>query len=272
MTSITSCVLFVYICFVVLINGLNNGAAETPPMGWSTWNYYERNFNESTFYNAVDVMISSGMKDVGYQYVNVDGGWWARNGTSKSLIRNATGYTTYSKVKYPNGIKKLINYIHENGLKYGHYTDAGEDACDGDKLMSENYVNQDLSLFVNEWDIDMIKIDACNVAGNVTSNIIKFSNVLLNLSSNTAAGTNKSIVISDCRNECMHENSSYGIKNAWKPYCIDHFNMWRVSTDIQSTWTSMLHNIDCCKFMGQYGSPGAWNDPDFLEVGNGQVM
>ena len=144
-------------------NPLDNGVALTPPMGWSTWNYHHRVFNESTFYNAATIMISSGMQDVGYEYINVDGGWWARNGTAKSLIRNATGYTTYSFVKYPNGIKKVIEYIHSKGFKYGHYTDAGQDACDGDKLMSQDYTYQDLSLFINEYDIDMIKIDACNV-------------------------------------------------------------------------------------------------------------
>ena len=146
-----------------LANPLDNGVALTPPMGWSSWNFYHRAFNESTFYNVVTIMLSSGMKDVGYEYINVDGGWWARNGTAKTLIRNATGYTTYSFVKYPNGIKKLIEYIHSKGFKYGHYTDAGQNACDGDKLMSQDYAYQDLSLFINEYDIDMIKIDACSV-------------------------------------------------------------------------------------------------------------
>lgn len=88
---------------------------------------------------------------------------------------------------------------------------------------------------------------------------------------NLTLARNKSVLFSNCRNGCMNDSSSdYDKKNAWQPYCIDKFNMWRISNDISSTWTAMLHNIDCCKYMGQYGQPGAWNDPDFLEVGNGE--
>ena len=113
-------------------------------MGWSTWNYYARDINESLFYAAVRIMNETGMRTAGYEYINVDGGWWARNATNKTIIRNATGYLTYSHSKYPHGIQSVIKYIQNNGYKYGHYTDAGTKACSGDKKMSQNYKYQDI--------------------------------------------------------------------------------------------------------------------------------
>ena len=110
-------------------HGLNNGLAAKPPMGWCSWNYYSRDLNESLFYDAVTLLTSSGMKDAGYEYINVDGGWWARNATNHSVIRNETDYIEYSTTKFPHGIRAMVDYIHDHGFKYGHYTDAGTESC-----------------------------------------------------------------------------------------------------------------------------------------------
>ena len=208
-------------------------------------------------------MTQSGMKDVGYEYINVDAGWWAEiyNTTAKhyQLVRNSTGFTTYSHLKYPNTIQSVIEYIHDNGFKYGHYTDAGVEACSDQLLLSQNYKLQDISLFI-EWGIDMLKIDSCNVIGNMTANIFEFYD-LLSTTWNTSNNSNiRPILFSNCHNECVNDDSIAKFANrTWKPYCIDRFNMWRVSTDIKPDWETMLHNIDCVKYFGKYGQPGAWN-------------
>ena len=264
-------------CFFTLLNwfavdSLNNGLARTPPMGWSSWTAYRLNINETIFYDVVKTFISSGMKDVGYEYINVDAGWWAQifNSTANytQLVRNQSGYTTYAHEKYPNGIENLIKYIHDNGLKYGHYTDAGVEACSKQHLLSQYYKEQDINLFI-EWGIDMLKIDACHVIGNVTSNIFEFYDLLATTWNNSNISNSTSsirpILFSNCHNGCRNDNA----QEEWKPYCIDRFNMWRISSDIGSTWAKMLHNIDQVKYMGIYGQPGAWNDPDFLQVGLG---
>eukprot|EP01084_Bolivina_argentea_P083287 150815_1 len=240
--------------FAILLNkcySLDNGVARTPPMGWSTWNLYHRNFNQQVFYDAADIISSTPMKNVGYEYINTDGGWWWS--VNKTVQRNSSGYAYFSPSKYPDGIVSVINYIHSKGLKYGHYTDAGEAACSGDKQMSEHFMPQDVALFT-EWGMDMIKVDSCNVQGNDTAIIFDWRDML--------NATGKPILFSDCHNQCMNEPSH----PEWKPWCIDLANMWRVSTDIHGSWQSMLHNLGCTQGLGKWAQPGAWSDPDFLEV------
>ena len=208
---------------------------------------YHRDFTEQVFYDAADVISSTTMKKVGYEYINVDGGWWWS--VNSTVERNSSGYAYYSPTKYPDGIKTVIDYIHSKGLKYGHYTDAGTAACDGDKQMSEHYMPQDVATFY-DWGMDMIKVDACNIEGNDTAIIFQWRDMLNE--------TGKEILFSDCHNQCMNDAA----KNAnWQPWCIDLANMWRVSKDIKANWEAILHNFDCTTGLGKYAQPGAWSDP-----------
>ena len=254
--------------FIATIDGWNNGLAKTPPMGFSTWNYFKYDFNETTFYNIIDGFVNNGMKDVGYKYVNVDAGWWYE--INNTIIRNSSGYLTYDPVRYPNGIESVINYAHKNGLKYGHYTDCGQYSCNKQGPMSEGYEQQDISLFV-EWGIDMIKVDECSTVGNVTQIAFKWRDML----NKTVSG--RDILFSDCHIGCVHDptwsryDNKTGQNNTdfFQPWCPSVANMWRISRDIKSNWASILHNIDCAKGIGKYAGPNAWNDPDMLEIGVG---
>ena len=183
----------------------------------------------------------------------VDGGWWWS--VNSTVTRNATGYAYVDPIKYPNGIEYVINYIHSHGLKYGHYTDAGTNACDGDAQMSENYMAQDIELFTS-WGMDMIKVDACAVKGNDTEIIFKWRDQL--------NATGRPILFSDCRNQCLTNN--------WKPWCIDLANMWRISGDIGPHWSNMLHNLDATKSFGKYAQPGAWNGILFSYFVNTEIF
>ena len=119
-----------------------------------------------------DLLVSTGLKDAGYNRVNVDGGWtWTIeiNGTyfiqrytfaSDPILlflkhrSNETGYLLPDPVKFPEGIQVPIDYLHSLGIKYGHYTNAGVNACGGAVNSSENWLQQDVSLF-DEWKIGM---------------------------------------------------------------------------------------------------------------------
>jgi len=238
----------------VSVDALDNGLARVPPMGWATWNAFHRHWTEDNLYATVDAFVSNGMKDVGYEYINVDGGWWeAVNGT---IVRNATGHPTYSKQKYPNGLPTLVDYIHSHGLKYGHYSDAGTAACDGDGPMSEGYEEQDVAVFVHEWKADMIKLDACNTVEQPEV-LVKRWRDLLN-------ATGRPVLFSNCHNGC---ETSDGELPSW---CAELSNMWRTHGDIKGTWKNVLKNVDSLKGRGTYGRPGAWNDPDFLECHIGE--
>lgn len=232
---------------------LDNGLALKPVMGWSSWNAYHRNFSASVFMAAADAMSTNGMQEAGYQYINVDGGWWAGSDTGH-VVRNASGFASYNPDKYPAGIKAVVDYIHSKGFLYGHYTDAGTAACNKDAPMSEGYEAQDVALFA-EWGFDMLKLDACHVT-EASDVVVDRWRKLLNESG-------RRVLFSDCHNGC--ETNS-----PWKPWCGNSTNMWRSSKDIQPTWASVMYNLDSLKGRGSFGAPGRWNDPDFLEVGLGE--
>eukprot|EP01084_Bolivina_argentea_P083291 150820_1 len=260
----------IILCILALIQmstAWNNGLALTPPMGWNTYNYYKANINESLFTNAVKVFISTPMKSVGYEYINSGSGWWLQiNGT---IIRNSTGYMTYDPSKYPNGIQSMIDYIHSNGLKYGHWTDAGISSCNKDAPMSEGYEYQDISLGV-EYGMDFIKVDGCNMVGNVTDIAIKWRNSL------NATVSKRNVVYSNSHVQCVNDPAykyyDKSMSSNWSvsffPECANISNLWRISTDLKAKWSSMLHNIDCMIGLGKYSTPSGWNDPDMLQIGN----
>jgi len=162
-------------------------------------------------------------------------------------------------VKFPKGMPYPIDYIHSLGLHWGHYTNAGVDACGGAVNSSEDWLQQDVSLFA-EWQIDMIKVDNCDVVGNTTQIIFNWRDAL--------NATGRPILFSNCRNGCMND-ADHGRTN-WEPYCVNLSNTWRISTDINAGWGSILHNMDCAKSFGVWAQPGAWNDLDLMEIDIGQ--
>ena len=228
-------------------------------MGWCSWNAYHRNFNETVFYETADAMKANGMQAAGYEYINVDGGWW--NGSDTGHIgRNATGYFEYNSHKYPHGIRAVADYIHDRGFKYGHYTDSGLTACNRDKPMSQGFEHQDAFLFALEYGADMVKVDACAATLPAEELMTRWKTQL--------NATGRPVLFSNCHNGCetdgRHDPSSLG---GWLPWCAELSNMWRSSRDISAKWSSIMHNLDSLKGRGKVAGPGHWNDPDFLEVG-----
>jgi alpha-galactosidase len=99
-------------------------AAETPPMGWNSWNHFGVNIDDATIRKQADAMVSSGMRDAGYTYINIDDGW---EGT-----RDAYGLIR-SNSKFPN-MKALADYVHKKGLKLGIYSTPGPKTWPGRQL------------------------------------------------------------------------------------------------------------------------------------------
>lgn len=248
--------------FFASVDGLDNGLAEKPPMGWSSWNAFHRNWNETLFYSIADQMASNGMQAAGYEYINVDGGWWEGSDTG-TIVRNASGFMSPSSEKYPNGIQKLIDYIHSKGFKYGHYTDAGEKACNKDSPMSQGYEHQDATLFAS-YGVDMVKVDACYVTEENKTIVSRWEQEL--------NATGRPILFSNCHNGCVNDPRNKPYMEGWADWCISKTNMARRSRDIVSTWGSVMFNLQSLQGGGIYGKPGYWNDPDFLEVGVGDFI
>eukprot|EP01084_Bolivina_argentea_P317454 550398_1 len=249
-------------CVIYECNALNNGVGVRPVMGFDTYNGFHGNYDSNFLEEIGRTLISSGLVNYGYNRVNIDGGWAyvIQNKTDQKYYtqRNATGFLyPGDPIKFPNGIDKTIKYIQSLGLKWGHYWNSGVNACGGAiDGGSENFMTQDISLFYS-WNIDMIKVDDCGVEGNDTEIIFKWRDML--------NATNRKVLFSDCHNQCENDptKSNY---SPWQPWCIDLANMWRVSRDIKANWERVLQNHDCTNGLGKWAQPGAWNDPDFLEV------
>lgn len=230
--------------------------AKTPPMGWNSWNTFACNIDEALIRQTADMMISSGMKDAGYEYVNIDDCWHGQ--------RDSLGFIHPDPTRFPSGIKALADYVHSKGLKIGIYSDAGWQTCGG-KPGSRGYEFQDAITYAS-WGIDYLKYDWCNTEGLTPEEAYKTMR-------NALAAAKHPIVFSICE---------WGNGKPWM-WGKNIGHLWRTTGDIHNCWNcelghgnwtsnGILQILDMQKDLRQYAGPGHWNDPDMLEVGNGMSV
>ncbi len=229
--------------------------AQTPPMGWNSWNKFGCNVNEALIRETADALVSSGMKDAGYLYVNIDDCWHGE--------RDALGFIKPDPARFPSGMKALADYVHSKGLKLGIYSDAGWKTCGG-KPGSRGREFQD-ALTYAEWGVDYLKYDWCNTEG------LKAEGAYLTMRDALyAAG--RPMVLSICE---------WGTDKPWD-WGKKTGHLWRTTGDIfncfdcvkdHGTWKSwgVMQILDMQKGLREHAGPGHWNDPDMLEVGNGMT-
>jgi alpha-galactosidase len=224
-----------------------NGLAKTPPMGWNSWNLFADKIDDQTVRTMADAMVSSGMKDAGYVYVNIDDTWEG--------VRDANG-VLQTNPKFPD-MKALADYVHSKGLKIGIYSSPGPRTCAGYPA-SLGHEDQDAKIFAG-WGIDYLKYDWCS-ASTVYSND-KLQPVYQKMGDALQA-TGRPMIYSLCQ---------YGLGKVetWGPKVGG--NLWRTTGDIRDEWKSMIDNIEKQVPTAPYAGPGHWNDPDMLEVGNGKM-
>ncbi|GAA2519802.1 glycoside hydrolase family 27 protein [Winogradskya humida] len=234
--------------------------AATPPMGWNSWNQvhcYE--LDENVVKRAADALVTTGMRDAGYEYVVVDDCWQAHT-------RDADGNLQPHPSRFPGGIAALAGYVHERGLKFGLYSSPGTDTCamhydeyPGTLLGSLGHEQQDADLFAS-WGVDFLKYDWCLADINAgLEPVPAFTHMR-----DSIAATGRPIVYSI---------SEYGRYEPWK-WGPGIGNMWRTTDDLFAEWNSVAGVIDqqLALIRGPHTSrPGAWNDPDMLQVGNGNL-
>jgi alpha-galactosidase len=221
---------------------LDNGLARTPPMGWNSWNHFGCNVSDRLIRETADALVSSGMRDAGYRYVVIDDCW--------QVARDAGGRLVADSARFPAGIKALADYVHSRGLKFGIYTDAGRHTCQG-RPGTYGHEVQDARTFA-DWGVDYVKEDWCYADSlDAPTQYARFRDAL--------AQAGRPIVFSICE---WGSHTPW----AWAPAI---GNLWRTTTDIDDSWSSMLSNLDISGQHAAAAGPGAWNDPDMLEVGNG---
>ena len=221
---------------------LDNSVARTPPMGWNSWNHFGCDVSAQLIRETADAMAANGLRDAGYQYVVIDDCW--------QVARDARGRLVADSVRFPGGMKPLADYVHARGLKFGIYTDAGRRTCQG---RPGTYGSEDLDARTfAEWGVDYVKEDWCYAEGlDAPTQYAKFRDAL--------AKAGRPIVFSICE---------WGSAAPWE-WGPATGNLWRTTGDIEDTWNSMLALLDVSGQHASAARPGAWNDPDMLEVGNG---
>jgi alpha-galactosidase len=224
----------------------------TPPMGWNSWNAYNCNgLNEAVVKSMADAFITTGMKDVGYEYVNLDDCWMDG--------RDANGKLKWNASKFPSGIPALAEYIHSKGLKIGIYETPNTKTCAGiyggytPGVGSLGHETTDAQTFA-AWGIDYLKYDKCQ--GQLSA----FA-VMRDALKATGRPIFYSINPGDQGPFCTPTNCSLNLPAT--------ANMWRVAFDISAQWGEVIRCIDANKEQYAGAGPGHWNDPDMLEVGNG---
>ena len=224
---------------------LPDGLALTPPMGFNNWNATGCAIDETLIRATADFFVTSGLREAGYEYVNIDDCW------AEQQRDPATGRYVAHHERFPSGIKALADYVHERGLKLGIYTSAGTLTCARTMPGSLDHEEIDAQTFA-DWGVDYLKYDNCNNEGRPA--LERYPRMR-----DALKKTGRPIVFSICE---------WGQNRPWE-WGADVGHLWRTTGDISDSWTSMVSLLEQNAPLAQYAGPGHWNDPDMLEVGNG---
>lgn len=241
-----------FLSFFVLTNAQKKELAQTPPMGWNSWNFFHCDINEQTIRDMADAMVASGMAEAGYEYIVIDDCW--------QIDRNSDSTIVADPEKFPSGIKALVDYVHSKGLKFGIYSDAGKKTCQ-ERPGSYQYEAIDAKTYA-DWGVDYLKYDWCHHGFMKAENTYPVMGAAL-------LEQDHEIVFSVC-------NWGWGDPWEWAP---EFSHLWRTTWDIEACFDckgsiirkSVENIIDLNAPLAKYAKPGAWNDPDMLEVGNGDL-
>lgn len=269
--------LFIFSCLVNLeAQNKKQPVAPSPPMGWNTWNWFGKNdIDEKLIVESIDAVVSSGLKEAGYNYIVVDGGW-----RDKTLGEH--GEILVNLVKFPHGMKYLADYAHSKGLKFGLHTVPGTHDCGCDKVGGLGHEEIQMKQFVS-WGIDFIKLDRCRYTYDENPDFPRNDRRWFEGWKDTA--TIKKVykkwydLIQKSEREIIYSASAYKFWNWYPEYC----QMGRTTGDIRSKKTGGADFLDNNqrpkghsvmaiaeennKYANHAGN-GYWNDPDILVIGN----
>jgi len=276
------------------------GQAQTPPMGWSTWNAFETDIDEAKILGSAQRIVDSGLARHGYRYINIDDGWAVRrNMPDGRMVIRADRFPSAAQGSITS-FKPFTDRIHALGLKAGIYSDLGRNTCSqaysndvanlpkGSVLEREvglyGHIDQDIALYFAEWGFDFIKIDGCGLRAygpdspKVRAGDYRALAPTLDLQS---VGRSD---IPAVKAEFAQIGAALQRNNPDGDYllslCIwgaadvrswgkDVGNISRTSDDITPSWGRLLTNFDSASRRELYAHPGSWNDPDMLFIGKG---
>ncbi|MNK16835.1 Alpha-galactosidase A precursor [compost metagenome] len=228
--------------------------AKPPIMGWSSWNSFRIHIDEKLIREQADAMITTGLHDAGYNYINVDDGYFGG--------RDVEGNLYEDRSKFPNGMRALSNYIHSKGLKAGLYSEGGKNTCGsiwdkdpkGIGVGMYGHEREDATLFFKTWNFDFIKVDWCGGLEMKLDDREQYTKIIA--------------AVKKVRPDIGFNLCRWQFPGEW---AIKQVDSWRISQDIQPNFASVLHIIDLNRNLHPYSSPGHYNDMDMLQVGNGMT-
>ena len=249
--------------FLLLLLVATSAAAQrTPTMGWSSWNTFALNISEDIIKGQADAMHQSGLQAAGYQYVNIDDGYF--------YGRDENGRLRIHPERFPNGLTPVVEHIHRLGLKAGIYSDAGQHTCgsinnpdrSGAGVGFYGHDQQDADFFFKDHDFDFIKVDYCG--GEAWGNDWKIKmdeqeryTAITHALKNTG---HKDIVFNICR---------WAFPGIW---AADIADSWRTTGDIYDAWKSVKDILAENLYLSAYCHDGHYNDMDMLEVGRSMTQ
>lgn len=253
--NLSSCLLSFCLLAAPVALAQSSQLAATPPMGWNSWNHFAEKVTDADVRAAADALVSSGMRDAGYIYVNIDDTWEAGRDAQGNIQTNS---------KFPD-MKALADYVHSKGLKLGIYSSPGPKTCAGYEG-SYQHEAQDAKTYA-AWGIDYLKYDQCSYgeiirkeAGNDRAKAFAMQKAAYDKMYKALKATGRPIVFSMCQ---------YGLNNVWEWGPQVGGNLWRTTGDINDHYMRMEQIGFSQAGLSKYAGPGHWNDPDMLEVGNG---
>ena len=265
---------FITIAFATSIYGLQNGLAITPPMGFLSWERFacevdcvrhpDRCVSADLYKAMADEIVSKGLRELGYVYVNIDDCWSEKSRTPDGhLLPDSTRFGGET------GMMELAQYMHDRGLRLGLYSDIGNATCEKYPAVGQvdtsnsSYMARDISKFI-EWGIDSLKVDGCN------ANFTSLRSLYTAVGAELLKSTERPILYS-CSwpayapDHCENEDDMAALQNTcnlWRNY-LDVHDSWERINEIISFWDRPRNDL-----VVQAAGPGHWNDPDMLMVGN----
>jgi alpha-galactosidase len=227
--------------------------AARPPMGWNSWNYFRNKVDDASVRAQAEAMVSSGMRDAGYTYINIDDTWEGGRDAKGNIQTNS---------KFPD-MKALADFVHSKGLKLGIYSSPGAKTCakfEG----SLGHEVQDAQTYA-AWGIDYLKYDLCGLREQMRAAPTSEAahQIMVNAYAkmrDALRSTGRPIVYSLCQ---------YGDDAVWEWGPTVGGNLWRTTGDISDKYARMAEIGFSQAGLARFAGPGHWNDPDMLEVGNG---
>ncbi len=221
----------------------------TPPLGWNSWNVYGPDVSAEVIVRMAEAMVATGLRDLGYQYVNIDDHWHAER-------RAADGAPLANPRTFPDGIAPVAARVHELGLKLGIYSDAAHLTC-GRCYGGFGHERTDAQAYA-AWGVDLLKYDYCFAPSSEAEARARYGAM-----ADALADTDRSIVLSACE---------WGFRRPWRWAPQLGASYWRTTPDIFDSFSWSPFGVRHIAWrnlrLADHAGPGRWNDPDMLLVGN----